>query len=132
MDAETFSDAFVTEIIGVTEFYSAFGTYNMSGMMLLSQPGVDIPVRLIVSSVDVTVPSVAEYLADELGTRITVPSDYQLSMSLDVRPCLLGEGLKRSGACFLCPYGTFLLIAPTLPTECKICPQEKAWCLGGK
>ena len=36
VDSQTFSPDFTTEIVGVTEFFSAFGTYNMSGMMLLS------------------------------------------------------------------------------------------------
>ena len=53
---------FETEIVGVTEFFSAFGTYNMSGMTLLSQPGVDIPVKLVINAIDVAVPSVAAYL----------------------------------------------------------------------
>ena len=36
VDRDTFSDSFKTQIVGVTEFYSAYGTYNMSGMVLLS------------------------------------------------------------------------------------------------
>ena len=38
----------------------------MSGMLLLSKPGIDIPVKLIVNSIDVSVPSVAEYLTESL------------------------------------------------------------------
>ena len=48
-----------------------------------------------------------------------------------VRSCIVGEGLKATGACFACPMGTFLLIAPTVATECEACPKEKAFCLGG-
>ena len=48
-----------------------------------------------------------------------------------MRPCLNGEGLRENGACYGCPKGTYLLKAPTSPTECKICPQEKAICNGG-
>lgn len=44
---------FVTKIIGVTEFFSAYGTYNMSGMILESCPGYDIPVKLIIESIDI-------------------------------------------------------------------------------
>jgi hypothetical protein len=35
-----------------------------------------------------------------------------------VRNCTVGEGLKETGACFKCPFGTFLLIAPVTTTEC--------------
>jgi len=48
-----------------------------------------------------------------------------------VRNCTVGEGLKPSGACFPCPTGTFLLMAPTKATECDACPKEKAFCEGG-
>ena len=79
-----------------------------------------------------TVPSVADYLRAGLGTELVVRSDYSLDMNLGVRTCILGEGLKESGACFECPPGTFLLVAPTEKTDCNICPQEKAYCTGGK
>ena len=53
-------------------------------------------------------------------------------MELDVRPCLVGEGLKDTGACFECPAGSFLLFAPVEATECTICNIDKAFCVGGK
>ena len=53
-------------------------------------------------------------------------------MKLDVRPCLIGEGLKDTGACYKCPPKTFLLVAPTEATECITCQVNKAYCLGGK
>jgi len=48
-----------------------------------------------------------------------------------VRPCILGEGLKETGACFTCPAGSFLLTIPTVATECAVCQIEKSICLGG-
>ena len=47
----------VTEITGVTNFYSAYGTFNMSGMGLLTQPDSEIMISLIVSGIDMTVPT---------------------------------------------------------------------------
>ena len=57
----------VTEITGVTNFYSAYGTFNMSGMGLLTQPDSEIMISLIVSGIDMTVPSNAAYLNQMLG-----------------------------------------------------------------
>ena len=53
-------------------------------------------------------------------------------MSMQVRDCILGEGLKKSGACYECPKDTYLLEAPKVPTECRVCPIDKAICGGGK
>ena len=43
----------ITEITGVTNFYSAYGTFNMSGMGLLTQPNSEIILELIVSGIDI-------------------------------------------------------------------------------
>jgi len=48
-----------------------------------------------------------------------------------VRNCTVGEGLDSNGACFRCPAGTFLLVAPVNATACQSCPFEKAYCEGG-
>jgi hypothetical protein len=50
---------------------------------------------------------------------------------MKVRPCILGEGLKESGACFKCPVGSYLLETPEQPRECEVCQIEKSICLGG-
>jgi hypothetical protein len=47
-----------------------------------------------------------------------------------VRPCLLGEGLRESGACYKCPAQTFLLKAPITATTCIPCDNLKSFCLG--
>ena len=53
-------------------------------------------------------------------------------MEMQVRPCILGEGLRESGACYECPENTYLLQAPTTPQDCKRCDNETTYCLGGK
>lgn len=55
---------FATEILGVTDFFSAYGTYNMSGMGLLTAPGNEIFVALTIDAVDWNVPSNADYLRE--------------------------------------------------------------------
>ena len=54
-------------------------------------------------------------------------------MTMNVRSCVKGEGLKPDGSCFACAAGTYLLSQPIdgQPTECKSCPSDKAICLGG-
>jgi len=104
----------------------------MSGMGLLSAPGNEIIVALTISGIDLTVPSNKEYLTAQLGIEVTSLTDYSIRIDMEVRDCVLGEGLKVSGACYECPAGTYLLQAPTVPTECEPCSQEKTFCLGGK
>lgn len=53
---------FRTEITGVTDFYSAFGTYKMSGMGILTEPGAKIPVTLTIDAIDLTNPSNKAFL----------------------------------------------------------------------
>lgn len=55
---------FATEILGVTDFFSAYGTYNMSGMGLLTAPGNEIVVALTIDAVDWNIPSNADYLRE--------------------------------------------------------------------
>lgn len=50
---------------------------------------------------------------------------------IGVRACISGEGLSENGACFTCPKGTYLLIPPTVPTDCTVCQVSKSICLGG-
>ena len=57
------SPKFKTEIIGVTDFFSAYGTYNMSGMGLISDPGAELNVELTVYGIDMQVPSNREYIS---------------------------------------------------------------------
>jgi hypothetical protein len=52
-------------------------------------------------------------------------------IQLKVRSCIEGEGLSASGACYTCPFGTFLLSIPTTQTACQVCQTEKSICLGG-
>ena len=54
-----------------------------------------------------------------------------MTINMLVRGCVVGEGLKVDGACFLCPKGTYLLEIPTTATECEVCSVEKSICLGG-
>ena len=101
--------AFATEILGVTDFFSAFGTYNMSGMGLLTAPGNEIIVTLSVYGVDFDVPSNRDYLAEMLAAEgvssdgLVLPEEYRLTLEMRVRNCLLGEGLRETGACYVCP-----------------------------
>ena len=98
----------------MTNFYSAFGTFNMSGMDLTTTPSSKIMVDLIVSGIDMQVPSNTKYLKKQLGLS-TLDTAYTLKMEMIVRGCLLGEGLKESGACYECPAGFYLLQAPITP-----------------
>jgi len=43
---------------------------------------------------------------------------YYVSITMVVRDCMIGEGLRASGACFTCPSGTFLLEIPKKATDC--------------
>ena len=90
---------FKTEITGVTDFYSAFGTYKMSGMGILTEPGAKIPVTLTIDAIDLTNPSNIAFLTEKLGPKL----EYVINMRMVVRKCILGEGLLPSGACFTCP-----------------------------
>lgn len=107
----------MTKITGVTNFYSAYGTYNMSGMGLITKPQSEIIVSLTVQGIDIVVPSNAAYLREQFGVD-ELSSAYSLTMELKVRSCLLGEGLKESGACYECPEYYYLLQAPTEPQDC--------------
>ena len=107
---------------GVTEFYSAYGTFNMSGIGIISDPGIELTAKLYIeNAIDASIPSNFENMKER---------EY-LVIELIVRNCIMGEGLRESGACFACPEGSFLLSAPTEPTECDVCPKEQANCLGG-
>lgn len=110
-----------TKILGVTDFFSAYGTYNMSGMGLITAPLNRIKVGLVLSGINLDVPSNRNYLSQQLGREISLgePStSYALDIKMIVRGCILGEGLRQSGACYECPFGTYLLEAPIVPTIC--------------
>lgn len=109
-----------TKIIGVTDFFSAYGTYNMSGMGLVTGPGSDLNVNLTVYGIDLKVPSNREYLSEQLGRNVSSDdtNGYLLNMDMKVRGCVLGEGLRESGACYECPAGFYLLQAPVVPELC--------------
>lgn len=83
----------------------------------------------IEDAVDLNKPTNQYYLRDAYS--VSNVSTYVITADLIVRGCIIGEGLKSSGACYTCPSGTYLLFAPTEPTECKVCPAEKAICNGG-
>ena len=74
------------------------------------------------------IPQNAQFAQGLFGTSMTY---YALDVGVGVRPCLTGEGLRSNGACYKCAKGTFLIQVPVEPTECKECPSERAWCLGG-
>lgn len=114
-------DGFKTDITGMKDFYSMEGLYLLENMGILSKPGIEIPVSITVNSVDVRVPSVRSYLEKYLQRQVRDNYDYQIDIIMQVRPCILGEGLKASGACFTCPSGSYLLTVPTQPTECIVC-----------
>ena len=61
----------MTKILGVTDFFSAYGTYNMSGMGLITAPKNRIFVKLAVQGVDLNVPSNRDYLSIQLGRKVT-------------------------------------------------------------
>ena len=108
---------FPTKITGVTDFYSAYGTYKMSGMGILTKPGEKIAVTLTIDAIDFTNPSNIAFLTEKLGPEL----EYVINMRMEVRKCILGEGLLPTGACFTCPQGTFLLEAPTEARDCDVC-----------
>jgi len=62
-DSKKADSEFATEILGVTDFFSAYGTYNMSGMGLITAPDNRILVKLSVLGIDLQVPSNRQYLA---------------------------------------------------------------------
>mgnify|MGYP006950275311 CR=1 FL=1 len=124
---------FNTDILGMRDFYSMFGTFEMINMLILSEPGINIFVSITVNAIDIRVPSTQQYLATYLndGRNLTSNADYQIDIIMRVRPCILGEGLKATGACFKCPAGSFLLTIPTETTDCAVCRVDKSICLGG-
>lgn len=95
----------------------------MSGMGLLTKKqGNDLLVTLTVTGIDLAVPSNRQYLKQQLELdKVTNETQYVLSAKMAVRNCLLGEGLRTSGACYECPKGTYLLEAPTVPEDCRTC-----------
>lgn len=48
---------FKTDILGMMDFYSMFGTFEMVNMGILSEPGINITVSIIVNAVDINVPT---------------------------------------------------------------------------
>ena len=58
---------FVTDIIGVTDFFSAYGTYNVSGMGLISSQGAELNVNVEVYAIDTRVPDIYDYLSRNLN-----------------------------------------------------------------
>lgn len=98
------NDDFATRIEGDTNFFSAYGTYNISGLLLEASGGAVLSLNLMVEDViDLEVQSNSKYLAPVMKTIGEVSDNYIIEIKLNVRPCLLGEGLKDSGACFKCP-----------------------------
>ena len=64
MKSSTKEDSdYETKILGVTDFFSAYGTYNMSGMGLITSPNNKILVSLTVYGVDMNVPSNRDYIS---------------------------------------------------------------------
>jgi len=102
----------------------------MSGITLMTGPGKEIKATLEVKAVDMNIPSNQEY-HQKHTLSYNPEKTYQIPFTMFVRNCVIGEGLKESGACFRCSPGTFLLTIPVEPTVCDLCPNEKAFCNGG-
>ena len=75
------------------------------------------------SGIDTSIPSVINFLKGVFEGNYTY-NDYQLDIVITTRPCIIGEGLRSNGACYTCPKGTYLLVAPTVPTDCIVCNSE--------
>jgi hypothetical protein len=120
---------FKSEVYGQTKFYPLNGVYNISGLFLVADPNSQQALQFYNYGIDVSIPVVKSFL-ENLFQR-TVDQYYILNMGIGLRPCLPGEGLRENGACYECPKGTFLLVVPVTPTECKECNSERAICLGG-
>jgi len=96
----------------------------------MTGPGKEIKATLEVKAVDMNIPSNQEY-HQKHTLSYNPEKTYQIPFTMFVRNCVIGEGLKESGACFRCSPGTFLLTIPVEPTVCDLCPNEKAFCNGG-
>jgi len=116
-------------VSGVSNFYPAFGVYNVSGLQIVAQPDSEQNLIILSEAVDLSILMNQEYLSEQFGVEYL--SSYEIAVRLLLRPCISGEGLRDNGACYTCPTGTYLLEPPTEPTECKFCPSEKAYCNGG-
>jgi hypothetical protein len=110
-----------TQINGPMRFFSINGVYNVSGMEIFTQPGVE----------DLKMFAVLE----QQGIR-TRGDDYRLIFDLDIKECEKGEAQLARGENFICQRcseGTYLLEKPPprVEVKCQVCPQEMAICRGG-
>ena len=121
--ADAASKQFTSVVFGQTKFYSINGVYNITGLYLIADPDSNQSLQMINYGINVNIKSVQDFL---LSLGLTRTTDYYLEMGIGLRPCIEGEGLRESGACYECPKGTYLLEVPTTPTECKTCNSERA------
>ena len=96
--------------------FSQNGVLNFTGLEVVAEPGYPIQLEL---SID---------LSSEIdGTRYFEQNQV---IEVQVRKCLAGEQFTAEGKCEVCPPGTYLLVAPSYPMQCKPCEPE-SFCLGG-
>ena len=95
-----------------------YGVFNTTGMGILSEPGITIPGVLTFNGIDTSIPTVKAFLSSKYQTKIQANWQYNITINMLVRGCVVGEGLKVDGACFVCPKGTYLLEIPVTATEC--------------
>jgi len=48
---------FTTDILGMMDFYSMFGTFETANMGILSAPDINMTVSITVNAIDINVPS---------------------------------------------------------------------------
>jgi hypothetical protein len=72
-----------------------YGVYNMSNMGIFSKPDINISVSLTVMAIDLSIPSVRNYLSQQLKVRsLNTVELYRVKINLGVRSCVEGEGLS--------------------------------------
>ena len=103
---------FETEIRGAMQFFSMYGVYNISGMQILTQPGLS----------NIVMTMTAEQRAIK-----TKGSEFKIEFDLGIRDCEPGEAQLQEGINFICERcieGFYLLEKPPPKTavECKYCP----------
>ena len=84
---------------GVDKFFSTFGVFNVSGLTIVAAPNSKQNLSLYVyDAVDLNKPTTQKYLANAYQKQAI--SEYVIEVDIVIRGCLIGEGLKESGACY--------------------------------
>ena len=103
-----------TTIEGPKRFFSSFGVFNISGMIIKTTPGANN----IIMTVEAEKRAIKAANNDELRS---------IKYNLLVMKCKIGEEQIKDGENFICrtcPDGKYLLKAPPENTvmTCKTCP----------